>query len=229
VSGKKSVYSANIMHKNVFIVMSVIFFKHRRLSYHKFRSAFSPRERLEQTKKTIESIKKKMPSAEIYLFEQGLSDEISSELAPLVDEYVYTGNNFFVRFATDSIFKGLGEAVGLLYASKFLPKNTDRFFKISGRYFLNENFDLKNFEKSGFTVKRYGKAFSTRLYSFDGLMFYIWKRSLYLSLPLLLLNRSLETTMSLFVGKKNVVALDKIGVSGIGGAHGDISWNHQND
>lgn len=217
------------MSNSIVIITSVISFKNKRLSYYKDRSAFSPRERIEQTKKTISSVRGKIPNSRIYLFEQGLSDELAQELKPFVDKYVYIGNNFFVRFATDSIFKGLGEAVGLLYSSRFLPKGTDRFFKISGRYFLNENFNLENFNKPGFTVKRYNKILSTRLYSFDNSMFNIWKRSLWLSLPLLLLNRSIETMMSLFINEKYIVEVDKIGVSGIGGAHGDIEWNHQND
>jgi hypothetical protein len=128
----------------IVIISSVIYVKDKPFSYSKTRSVFSPEERIEQTKNTIKSLREKIPDVKIFLFEQGLIDIIDTDLDFMVDEYKYIGNNFLVRFATDSKFKGLGEVIGLLFTTLYLPKDFFGIFKISGRYFLNDNFNLED-------------------------------------------------------------------------------------
>lgn len=210
------------MEKNICVIItSVIYFKDKRLSYSLSRSSFSPNTRLEQTIVTINSIRKKIPNAKIYLFEQGINNDVRRDLEPLVNNYVYLGDNPIVRIATDSIFKGVGEVVGLLTACRYLPKNTERYFKISGRYYLNNDFDLSKWENGDIIVRKYNKDISTRFYSFTSKVFNIWKRSLIFSIPFLFLNKCVEHTMPIFIPDKYFKNVGLIGVSGLGAAFAD--------
>jgi hypothetical protein len=177
---------------------------------------------LEQTKKTIVSVREKIPEAYILLCEQGTDANAAAELATLVDCYQYIGNNFLVRKATDSRFKGLGETIGLLAAAKYIPKSAERIFKISGRYYLNENFHLSAWQNGDFVIKKYSDTMSTRLYCFAGKKMRAWKRALVLGIPFLLLNRSIEKTLLFFLPKNSIQTIDTLGVSGTIGVNHEI-------
>lgn len=202
------------------IITSVISFKEKKLSYSNGRSKFSVEERIAQTEKTISSIREKIPNAKIIFAEAGLIED-TGRLSSRVDQYIYLGNNYFVRIAVDSIFKGIGEAVILLFVSKYLPKDIDFYFKISGRYYLNDEFDLKKWIDGFFVVRKYDNVFSTRLYGFSSKMFGLWRRSLLFSIPLLLSGQSIERIMPMFINKKYIKHIDNIGVSGLGSVYGD--------
>lgn len=203
------------MINRVFIVISVIYFKEKPLSYSTYRSSFSPLERLTQTKKTIESIRMRVPDAKIFLFEQGIKD-VYEQLGPLVDLYYYAGGNKVVRFFTDGVFKGLGEAVGLLFSTRYFPRKS-RIFKISGRYYLDDSFNLNDWDSGRFIFLKKNNCLSTRLYSFESSVKNIWILSLILSLPLLFLNMSIEKTMAIFIPRKMIRVIDKLGLRGFVG------------
>lgn len=202
------------------IVTSVIYFKDKKLSYSDKRSTFNPEERLDQTKKTISSIREKIPQAKIYLFEQGTKD-VSNQISPLVDYYKYIGGNKIVRTTTDSPFKGVGEIIGLLFVSNSLTKETNTIFKISGRYYLNENFDLDNWKNGIFIARKYGPLISTRLYSFNEKFLNMWRICLILSIPLTLLNISIEKIMPILIPKKIIKGVECLGISGLVGINGE--------
>ena len=207
----------------IFIVVSVIYFKDRRLSYSRVRSKFSPLQRAEQTLTTIRSIRQRVPGAKILLVEAGLGRDLPLNLAAQADEYIFLGDHFFVRRCVDSVFKGLGEAAALLAARRYIySPAADFYFKISGRYYLNDNFNPAAWPPADFVCRRYGRGISTRLYGFSrqGLGRWLW--SLVLSIPLLLVNRSIEQTMPFFLNHKNLRALDKLGLSGYGSAFGEV-------
>jgi len=175
-------------------------------------------------KKYIESIRKMVPGSKILLVEAGLKSLLPLGVSALADEYFYAGDNFLVRRACDSIFKGLGEAVSLLAALKYLKKiPADFYFKISGRYFLNENYDGQKWDLQKFNILGTGKLMSTRLYGFPAKMTLLWQMALLLSLPLMFFNRSLEYTMRLFIPQKSVHYLTgKIGIAGFVASNGMV-------
>jgi hypothetical protein len=200
--------------KSLFIVLSVIYFKDRALSYSATRSAFSPEKRAEQTMKTIESIRDKVPSAKILLVEFGHRKDLPFGIENLVDEYLYLGDIRLMQFARDSKNKGFGEALALYYTSKIIEGRAPLYFKISGRYFLDDDFSIENFDSGQFCFLAYGNSVSTRLYSFGNSEIGAWRRALLKSLPFLFLfGVSIESTLSFFV-KKNVKRLKRLGVSG---------------
>ncbi|MEK7172995.1 MAG: hypothetical protein AAB740_03385 [Patescibacteria group bacterium] len=206
-----------------FIITSVIYNKQKELSYASTRSVYNPEERAVQTLKTITSIKEKVPSAKIILVESGLQSNLPLELAKQVDQYLYLGNKFFVRLACDSKFKSLGEAVMLLSALKLIKFNAELFFKISGRYFLDENFDINSWQSGLFKFFYIRNDFvSTRLYSFGKQMMRVWQLALIKGLPLMLLDYPVEHILARLVPKKYIQTVDKVGVMGADATSGKI-------
>lgn len=206
-----------------FIITSVIYPKQKSLSYAQTRSVYSPEERALQTIKTIESIRERVPAAKIVLIESGLQRGLPFNLDKKVDMYVYVGDNFFVRRACDSKFKSLGEAAMLLVGTKNIELHADLYFKISGRYFLDENFTLNAWQTEHFRFFYIRPDYvSTRLYSFGKDMLLMWKFALIKGLPLLFLDYPIEHILCRFVKNKYIIKADKVGVTGADATTGSI-------
>jgi len=132
---------------SITLITSVINTPNMPLSYSTSRSAFSKEERFEHTKKTINSIRQKIPNTKIFLIE-------CSELSFVEREYFIKNVDFFFNiFDTNneqliqrifSISKSMGEGTMTICAIKYLLDNNiafDNLFKISGRYWLNDTFN----------------------------------------------------------------------------------------
>jgi hypothetical protein len=159
-------------------------------------STFSPKERVEQTLKTIESVRSRIPNAKIFLVDcgvPGVSEEVKNKLSKDIDYFLDFSKDQNVTWIQQNIqhqdtVKNLTE---LTVVSKFLRmarKNAwfddcDRVFKVSGRYWLNEKFDIARYESSDvkghytvnkktlsqFPITLTGQSlqYMVRLYSFD--------------------------------------------------------------
>ena len=159
-------------------------------------SVYTPEERFEQTLKTIESIKERIPGAIIVMADSsvpGVDDDTKKRLSEQVD--------YFLDFSKDNIVNGLKtiahkdtsqnltELVVLNKAFKIIKDNKwfddcDRVFKMSARYWLDERFDIARYHESDalgkyVLTKRMLSQFSKdvtgqslqhmlRVYSFDG-------------------------------------------------------------
>lgn len=207
-----------------FIITSVIYSEvGRKVSYNGVRSVFTPEERSEQTKNTIESIKERVPNAKVVLIEAGKKKDLPFGLSDLPDQYIYVGTSKLVRLTVDSKIKSLGEAVMILESFKSLKYKAKYYFKMSGRYKLNENFDLSKWSNAGFTLYKIKEDyFCTRLYGFKGSLFKFWKLVLLRGLPFNLIDYPIEHTLAKFVPKKKITHLYPIGVSGIGASSSEI-------
>jgi hypothetical protein len=199
--------------KNVFIITSIIYFKDNKLSYSKSRSIYSPFERTEQTISTINSIKNKDSEAKIILLESGLKEKIDPRLISSVDEYIYLGKIKIVRWLVDSKYKGAGEAIMLIMMKSKIIKTAQFIFKISGRYVLNNNFNIDLWKKN-FTCKIYRNSISTRLYGFPSTHKTNWIWVLIKSLPLLLAGNSIEDAMFRFSNKNILNDIKILGIEG---------------
>jgi hypothetical protein len=208
-------------HKRTFIITSVIYFSRNKLSYSSIRSKFTPEERTEQTIKTVKSIRERMPDAEIILLEMGKRKNISADLTELVDKYLFIGNNPLVNWACSGKFKGLGEAVGLIVSGSRLHTNADFYFKISGRYFLNDDFSAEAWNSSSFLARKYDSAISTRLYGFGQEIFSDWQRALKRSLILLYKGRSIEEVFPEKFGQQFIQSIPTLGISGFVAPQGE--------
>lgn len=132
--------------KSITLITSVIDTPNIPLSYSNYRSVFNKKQRFEHTKKTIFSVIEKIPNTKIFLIECSiLSDEEKKYFHEHVDYFynIYdTGIDALIsRMFT--ISKSMGEGTMTTIALKFLIENKiefDSLFKISGRYWLNDNF-----------------------------------------------------------------------------------------
>lgn len=200
-----------------FLVTSVIYpIPGKKVTYGSARSVFGPDDRAKQTLRTIESIRAKAPGATVVLIEAGLKGDLPFDLQNKADQYLYLGDKKLVRLACDSRFKSLGETTMLLYAAKFLKKDVDFYFKISGRYFLDDDFDINAWREGQFILYFLQDDYiSTRLYGFRKEMMGQWKRALIKGLPFSLIGYAIEHTLAKFIPKKYVRRINKMGVAGI--------------
>jgi hypothetical protein len=201
--------------KPLFVIVSTIYFPEQPLSYIKTRSIFSPEQRIDQTLETIQSIRKKVPNAQIVLVESG--NRYVSQFEGCVDYYIFSGNNFFVRHAVKSKYKGLGEVVILLSLRKLLANiDCDYIFKISGRYFLNEDFSLEYLftDKFCFLKSDDKKSISTRLYWFPKKLLRAYIKRLFVSIPILFFGKNVESCFLFLFPTQKIYFLKRLGVSG---------------
>lgn len=207
-----------------FIVTSVVYPGEDALNYSNIRSEYTFEERLIQTQKTIQSVRERCPGAKILLVDGGCKNPES--LKNEVDQYIYIGDVPLIKKAVNSKYKGLGEAYMLLEAIRNV-EIADYYFKLSGRYFLNDNFKLTNFEFSAFNFRNYTKrnisiakteyvkgSHSTRLYGIPGEKLSQYEKSLKKSLKELRIGMGIEYVMPKYLKKEKIYYLDKLGVAG---------------
>jgi hypothetical protein len=134
------------------------------------RSAFTHEERFEQTKKTIASVRTKIPNCIIFLVE-------CSELRADYHDYLAKATDYFFnlwdtelrsRIFTPS--KALGEGTQTIFALEYIFGRGniafDNFFKISGRYCLDERFTYANWNNPFLVIREFppSKSVFTFLY-----------------------------------------------------------------
>lgn len=225
-----SLFNQNVSSPNkepslyCFIITSVIYPKNDKLvQYNGVRSIFNPEDRAKQTLQTIESIRVKVPGAKIILVESGLREILPFELQKKVDQYIYVGNKKLVRLSCDSKQKSWGEIMMLFYAIKEFGFTANFYFKMSGRYFLNEEFRLNDWQQGEFVLQYIKEDYiCTRLYGFRKSAFVTWKNALLKGIPLTMVAYPIENTLAKYIPRNRVHRLMRLGISGIGASSSDI-------
>lgn len=142
--------------RNLVLITSVICTPNKPLSYTNTRSVYSHEERFEQTKKTIETVKEKIPNSKIFIVEcSKLSGEQHDYLTSHCDYVLNLHDNKQVRENVYSASKALGEGTMTIEAINYIKKNNimfDNFFKITGRYWLSDNFNYANFDNNDIMI-----------------------------------------------------------------------------
>jgi len=146
------------------------------------RTIFSPEQRLEQTINTINTIKCKINDPLIYLFESSELD--NNEKTKILEQgvnLVVLNNIDFINDRTKNINQSIGEIAIMKYSLDYLFENNilddiDYLFKISGRYYLNDVFDLtKICDSNKYTFRLFqnnsNKWLSTVLYCVPSIKF----------------------------------------------------------
>lgn len=228
--------------KAVFLVSSAIHSKH---------GVFKTKERLDQTINTCRSIKERT-NADVFVLDGGyqfITDEEKNQLEKHIDMFVSYSNVEQIQSIQKErnwdIVKNMIEI--LMYGMFFtqykqkLIDNYDRVFKISGRYSLNDDFDLDfHLDKKNKIVLRgpYTTQFNaqitggvvlqymSRLWSFDSsLTSYIL--DVYQRMPEHMVNRlnsggyiDIEHMLYHFIDPKLIVNPKSIGIQGCLGANG---------
>jgi hypothetical protein len=142
---------------NLVLITSVICTPNTPLSYTNDRSVYTHEERFEQTKRTIESVKQKIPNLKILIVEcSNLSFDQEEYLKKNTDYFLNLYNNEKIRKNTSSVSKSLGEGTMTLCALQYLLDNNIGFnnlIKISGRYWLSDKFDYNKFNNNNVVIK----------------------------------------------------------------------------
>ena len=157
---------------NLVLITSVIDTPNKELSYSKIRSVFSRRERFEQTKKTIQSIKEKISNCKIIVVE--CTDFNEEENNYFKDNCDYLLNLWNDKNLHDYIFgisKSLGEGMMTIKALQYIQQlnlEYNYLYKISGRYWLNNNFKIQNIQDNVFKkINNNTNNILTALYKID--------------------------------------------------------------
>lgn len=218
---------------NITLITSIINTPNIPLSYIKTRSIYTREKRFEQTKKTIESIKEKIPDNKIFVIEcSQLTSEESNYFQSNTDIFINimdTNNkNLIDRMFTKS--KAMGEGTMTIFAINYLFSNKIQFknlFKISGRYWLTENFQYSNFDNECIVIKYIDNDTTntlTSLYKLPKTKIFDWYEFLINSEEDFNKCIGYENIFANFINTKpNVIVMDKIGVAGNIAVSGDLS------
>ena len=142
----------NIVNKNIVFVTSKIIVSKNKFSYVEKRSIYSKQERLTQTINTINSIRKHIPDAHIVLLDNSIFNYFEYYLFEnLVDTFINITNNNVVNYFTDVFeYKAFGEINQTLqFLELFLREDYTKcknFFKITGRYEINDEFNYHQYD-----------------------------------------------------------------------------------
>ena len=142
---------------NLVLITSVINPHDKPFSYSNVRSVHSSDNRFEDTKKTFQTVKEKIPNSKIIIIE-------CSELTEEQTKYLTENSDYFINIYNlenihDFIFglsKSLGEGTQTMIALDFIKENNivyDNLIKISGRYWLNDNFDIELYQNNKIVFK----------------------------------------------------------------------------
>lgn len=145
------------------------------LSYTKVRSIYSIEDRFQQTLKTINSVKSKIPNYYIILLEASNNIEKYDVIfKELVNEYYNFKDDEKITEKVESKYKGLGEVYMLLgYLNNNNLNKFDSIIKISGRYYLDNTFNFNIFDSNNNIFRSfYSNVVSTRLYKITNSYFF---------------------------------------------------------
>ena len=148
-------------NKNLVLITSKIVVSENSFSYVKKRSIYTKEERFTQTLNTIKSIRKHIPDSYIVLVDNSKFNNLEYETLFLLTDYFIniTNDSKLNYYTNDEPIKMFSDLMQqLCFYEHFIKKiNINKirnFFKISGRYFINNNFNYNNFNNDNTIFKK---------------------------------------------------------------------------
>jgi len=197
------------MSKNCVIITSVVSPDSAPLNYSAIRSVYTDQERLVQTLETINSVRERIPNVEICLAECSPESEELKVLSKAVDFFLNLYPNDNIRKNPE---KAIGEACMLLSTLEALKnREYNNFFKLSGRYLVNKNFDASLYLNDHIVLKQTdqyaGPSMHTFFYKFPKRQLQFFK-NLFKLVALDMKSGCVEQYMLEHIGDSNVLSLD---------------------
>lgn len=115
-------------------------------------NVFDSENRFIETLKTIESIREKVKNSRIIFIDNSsepLSDIQTNYIKHRVDKFHQIEHNIFTLFVNKIGSKGMGESYMMYKALELIEENNllgKRVFKITGRYWLADSFDISYYD-----------------------------------------------------------------------------------
>ena len=209
---------------NLTLITSIINTPNTPLSYTNVRSIYTKDERFEQTKKTIETIKLKIPNNKIIVVEcskltQDEHDYFTNNTDYFINIYTLESTDIINRMYTLS--KSLGEGTMTKYAVEYILNHNiefDHLFKISGRYWLNDHFNYQEFDNEYSVIHYINNDFSnafTALYKLPKKLVFDWLFFLQNADNLFFNCIGYEIIFAIFIKKyTEIKKINKVGISG---------------
>jgi hypothetical protein len=209
---------------NIVLITSIIDTPNTPFNYTNVRSVFTKNQRFEQLKLTIKSIREKIPLSKIILVECSImEDEIIEYIDNNVDYFlnIYEPKNIQLINEIFSDSKAMGEGVMTIFALEYLFNNDitfDNLFKISGRYWLNDEFNYLEYNNINNIIHKINGEthnFFTCFYKLNYNMVRKWLEYLKTNkYNLLDGNLGYENVFALFMDGSDYKTVDKVGING---------------
>ena len=231
-------------------------------------SAFTVEERFQQTLDTIQSIKDKIPDAYVLVYEGSetpIKQEYKDKFIEKCDLFIEWGKDHFMKILYENLHKdpdkftfvkSMLECRCLQLSLNYIREHnifndTTRVFKLTGRYKLNDDFDINDY-KSKFLVNKYvmkyfdyekrfenmeniysllygcGGSIVTGLWSFDRFLFndifmVLQKSFEYMERAIqLTAGIDIEHSFYHFIGRDKILNVPVLGVDLIKGMSGEV-------
>jgi hypothetical protein len=150
---KKINESVFINELNVVYIGSKIYVSNNPFGYTSTRSIYTPLERFNDTLKTIESVRKYIPNSFIILFDNSIfTPKEYSTINENVNLFInITDDKVITEYTNKTMSKMYGELCQTTSTIYYLEENLKNlkikhFFKLSGRYTINESFNYDNYD-----------------------------------------------------------------------------------
>jgi dTDP-4-dehydrorhamnose reductase len=217
---KQKEWNLNNM-KNLVLITSVICTPNLPLSYTNMRSIYSHNDRFEQTQKTIETIKDKIPNAEIIMVECSEFTEDQNNYFKMNCKYFLNLiNDLSMKYNVYGKSKSLGEGTMTICALDYIIKNDiqyDNLIKISGRYWLSDKFNYNNFYNNDIVIKYINGNVNngfTALYKMPKNKVNEYLKFLIENVPSMQACIGYEVLFANYLKTQTVVTVDPIGLAG---------------
>lgn len=147
-------YFENIESKNIVFITSKLVVSDTSFSYIKKRSIYSKQERITQTINTIKSVRKYIPDSHIVLLDNSILNTFEKNiLNNMVDTFINITDNNVLNYFTDVFeYKAFGEIsqtlqfLELFFQTDYMKIRN--FFKITGRYEINADFNYNQYDNN---------------------------------------------------------------------------------
>jgi hypothetical protein len=173
-------------YPNIILITSKIIVSTNVFSYISTRSVYTCETRFKQTIETIESIRKYIPNACIFLIDDSNFETnfvyMHRKLYELCDVFINPLYDKDLHYYTNiNKYKSIAEGYQIIYFLDIFTQlniKFDRFFKISGRYYINKSFDFNNYINDDMIFSLYeDKVYYTCFYMISYNKFYLYKNA----------------------------------------------------